>query len=114
MATEGPTPWPRPDRRQEPRAAVSVGAQIAIAGRVYLGLIRDLSPAGAYVELIDGDPFPHEGECALLIAPCEPIRATIRRKRLDDEGAVCGLGLEFLAVPASAAERLAGLLRPEG
>ena len=95
----------RPDgeRRRELRAQVSLGAVIEAGGKTYLGEIQALSIQGAYVQLMDGDPFPHEGTVLLLPHDLpEGIDVAIRRKVVDEDGLVHGLGLEFLALEAEA------------
>jgi hypothetical protein len=100
-----------PERRREPRAAVEIGATLHLGGRAYVGLVRDLSPAGAYIELMDRDPFPHEGVGRLSAGPFGgSIAAAIRSKRLDPGGAVLGLGLEFMELGADGRARIARLI----
>lgn len=103
--------WSGEERRADPRVEVSIAARIRIGGTVYLGLIRDLSAAGAYIELLDADPFPEEGAVLLTAGAFgpEPLAALLRSKRID-EGLVRGIGVEFTLVPAGARAALERIL----
>ena len=95
--------WPGGERRRELRANVSLGAVIQAGGKSYLGEIQALCIQGAYLQLMDGDPFPHEGTVLLLPHDLpDGIEVAIRRKVLEEDGLVHGLGLEFLALESEA------------
>lgn len=98
-----------PERRREARAKVSVPAELHLAGKVYLGVIRDLSTLGAYIDLISGDEFANVGDGRLVMKAFDPIDVAVRSKRFD-EAVVVGLGVQFLGLGAQAREALVALI----
>jgi hypothetical protein len=104
----GPSRKGQEERRREARAEVSIGASLRLAGREYLGIVCDLSVAGAYVELIDRERVALEGSGELAADGLgAPIAFAIRGARRGADGLVRGLGVEFLGVPADQRERIA-------
>ena len=102
------------ERRQAPRFLVSLGAEVRIGSRTFLGSISELSRSGAFVELWDRN-FGEEGTVVLACAAFgDPIEVSIRSRRVR-EGAVRGIGVEFGTLSAEVAARLGrfiGLLAP--
>jgi PilZ domain len=95
--------WSGEERRRELRSNVSLGAELEVGGRTYLGEIQAISLQGAYLRFMDADPFPHEGTVLLLPHGFpEGIEVAIRRKVPDESGLVRGVGLEFLALESEA------------
>jgi hypothetical protein len=95
------------DRRQAPRFLVSLGAEVRLDDRRILGSISELSRAGAFLDLCWDEEIEPEGN-ALLACPAfgDPIEVTIRSTRVASDGAVRGLGVEFVRLTAEAAARL--------
>ena len=111
MQSNAGSGWSGKDRRRELRAEVSIVAEINVAGKTYLGQIRHLSNLGAHIELMDADPFPHEGNVRIVVGdPGQAIDAVIRRKASGEARLVTGLGVEFLEVDATVQEWLERLL----
>jgi len=98
-----------PERRREARAKVSVPAELHLAGKIYLGVIRDLSTLGAYVELISGDEFANVGNGRLVVKALGPIDVAVRSKRFD-EAVVVGLGVQFMGLSGEKRDVLARLI----
>lgn len=97
------------ERRREPRRAVRIACEVLAGGTRYVALLRDLSAKGALLELLDDDPFAHEGDVEIHIPRADPVKGAVRHRRRDlVSGLVRGIGVEFEAPRPDLLERAEG------
>ncbi len=113
----GAAGWDGAERRRDPRIAIHLAAELRVAGRTWIGRVRDLSRGGAYFE-VEGvyRDLPWPTERGALFAPGLGARSCpveVRNHRAV-AGAIGGLGLRFGTLDPAVGSRLQARLREAG